>query len=451
MEGKKESGSFIGKMKARMGIGSPDENSTDVYENGMSIVPECVSAKEGEVPIKQYNVAVLRNPFKFERAEARIQVTNKRVVFRAAGRSVCGRTTLQNEVDINEIVSVKANNGFRFSIFYLIVALLVIDFTGSAINGRIPSIPRLLSLMPAEGAGSAIITVVDEFNTSNENRIMSLLLPSSNTEGSSADDAAAIVSGNESEELIAAMEAVESAKEEEESAKSDVEQGGVMRTRRVATDDWDWNTGEQIFVTQSFRDTSASGLAAANEALAAAAAAREEAELIEAEIRERIESALADAGKSGGTPEKTWALLMIVLGVGLGLGGLIPFYTLYKKFGLKLFVLNFSIFGWTLAIAASGVSFIYALLVLSIITMIFCVFLFCSKPNLAIVVKAKSGDGAVISICRDTIFTMKEEKGSRFTEIIAAEETESAIREIAAIISDVQKSPDSAVSKWSKK
>jgi len=445
---KKESGGFLGKMKARMGIGSPDVNATDVYESGMSIVPECVSAKEGEVPVKQYNVAVLKNPFKCERAEARMQVTNKRVIFRAAGRSVGGRTTLQHEFDINEIGGVKANKNFRFSFFYLILALLIIDVTGSAINGRIPSIPRLLTLMPSEGTGSAILTVVDEFVTSNENRIDSLLIPSG-AAGVSADDAAAIVPGNEPEELVAAMEAVQSAIEEEESAKSNVAAGGIMSTRRVATDDYDPNTWEQIYVNQSFRDTSASGLAAANEQLAAATAAREEAEELEAEIRERIEAGMANTGKSKGTPEQTWAILMIVLGVGLGLGGLIPFYTVFKKFGLKLFILNFSIFGWTLAIAASGASFIYVLLVVSIITMIFCIFLFCSKPNLAIVVKTKDGKVA-LNLCRDSFLTSQEEKGTMFRDVIAVDETETAIKEIGAIVSDIQKSPDSAVSKWKK-
>jgi len=460
MEGdKKESNSdsILGilarKMKNKMGIGSPERNAMDTYEHGMPIVPECVSVKEGEIPIKQYNVAVLKNLFKFERAEGRMQVTNKRVIFRAAGRSIGGRTTMQHEFDINEIGGIKANNNFRFSFFYLIIALLIIDFTGSAINGRMPSIPKLVSLLPANG-GSAVSIVLDEFIDSNNARISGILLPSHLRGASVNETAAAIIPGEEPEELIAAMEAVQIAREEEESAKGEVDQGGVMRTRRVATDDWDWNTGEQIYVTQSFRDTSASGLVAAQELLAAASAAREEAEEIEAEIREKIEAAMREANeanKGSESPDKTWALYMTILGVALGICGLIPFFVLFKKFGLKLIILYISIFGWSLALAASGSGFLYVLLFISIAAMIFCIYLFCSKPNLAIIIKTKNGAGVALNICRDAIFTAQEEKGSGFAEVIPTNETENAISEIAAIISDIQKSGDSGVNKWVKK
>ena len=36
---------------------------------------------KNEIMIKQYDIAVLRNPFNFERTEGRMQVTNKRVIF----------------------------------------------------------------------------------------------------------------------------------------------------------------------------------------------------------------------------------------------------------------------------------------------------------------------------------------------------------------------------------
>lgn len=91
--------------------------STDCYERGVKIVPDSIVADEGEVPVKQYNVALLRSRLKFARAEGRLQVTNKRVLFRATGRSIMGRTTLQHEFAINEIAGLELRKDHRFGLF----------------------------------------------------------------------------------------------------------------------------------------------------------------------------------------------------------------------------------------------------------------------------------------------------------------------------------------------
>ena len=90
-------------MKNRMGIGEPESNSDGCYERGMQIVPDNLRINEGEIPIRQYDVAVLRSRLQFMRAEGRLQVTNKRLLFRATGRSLRGRTTLQHEFAVDEI------------------------------------------------------------------------------------------------------------------------------------------------------------------------------------------------------------------------------------------------------------------------------------------------------------------------------------------------------------
>ncbi|MCL1995583.1 MAG: zinc-ribbon domain-containing protein [Defluviitaleaceae bacterium] len=112
-------------MKNRMGIGEPERNATDAYESNMKIVPDSIKATEGEIPIRQYNIAVLRNLLRFERSEGRLQITNKRIIFRAAGRSIGGRTTLQQEFSLNEIAGVEAIRTYRFSFFHLVCGLLV--------------------------------------------------------------------------------------------------------------------------------------------------------------------------------------------------------------------------------------------------------------------------------------------------------------------------------------
>lgn len=65
--------------------------SSDAFEHGLKIVPDCISANDGEIPIKQYDFAKLRTRFMLEKSYGRLQITNKRVIFRAAGRSPLGK------------------------------------------------------------------------------------------------------------------------------------------------------------------------------------------------------------------------------------------------------------------------------------------------------------------------------------------------------------------------
>ena len=51
---------FTAKFKNKMGIGTPESNSMGVYERGRKIVPECIATNENEIPIKQYDLAILR-------------------------------------------------------------------------------------------------------------------------------------------------------------------------------------------------------------------------------------------------------------------------------------------------------------------------------------------------------------------------------------------------------
>jgi len=88
---------------------SPSENDTDLYERGKKIMPECVvPANKIEAPVRQYDLAILRTRLKFMRAEGRLQVTNQRVLFRATGRALTGRTTLQHSFSLSDIAGVEA-------------------------------------------------------------------------------------------------------------------------------------------------------------------------------------------------------------------------------------------------------------------------------------------------------------------------------------------------------
>lgn len=119
---------FFEKLKNRMGIGDPDLNKGDAFESNKQIVPECVKANESEIPVKQYKIATLRNRIlgiSYTKAIGRLQVTNKRVIFRAPGRCLAGRTTLQHEFTIDEIAGIEARREYVFSVWDWFIAFIV--------------------------------------------------------------------------------------------------------------------------------------------------------------------------------------------------------------------------------------------------------------------------------------------------------------------------------------
>lgn len=118
----------------------------ECYERGMKIVPENIQADDGEKPIRQYDLCTLRSRIKFMRAEGRLQVTNKRIIFRAKGTSLTGPTILQQEFSISELSGFQINKNTRFSLLDLILALLInaalLFFGNSLARGMIVSDAR---------------------------------------------------------------------------------------------------------------------------------------------------------------------------------------------------------------------------------------------------------------------------------------------------------------------
>lgn len=108
--------------------------SSSAFESGMKIVPDCITANDGEVPIKQYDFAQLRNRLTFEKAQGRIQVTNKRIIFRAAGRSLFGRSVLHQEFRIDELAGVEIRNKHEFNPLSLIFGIIITAIFGGLIG-----------------------------------------------------------------------------------------------------------------------------------------------------------------------------------------------------------------------------------------------------------------------------------------------------------------------------
>ena len=117
-------GLLIGMMN-RMGIGDPTSNSDGIYERDKMIAPDILPLNEGEVPVRQYNVAVLRSRSKFMRSEGRMEVTNKRLLFRATGRSPRGKISLQHEFSLADVKGLEIRQDYSFSLLNLILAILL--------------------------------------------------------------------------------------------------------------------------------------------------------------------------------------------------------------------------------------------------------------------------------------------------------------------------------------
>lgn len=133
--------SGLAKLKTRMGIGEPETNAVPNYERGMKIIPDCVKPSEGEIPVKQYTVAELRNRLlgiTIGKAEGRIEVTNKRVIFRALGKCISGRMTLQEEFAIDEIAGIEVRREFTTTVIDFLIGL-IISTIGTAVGLAITS------------------------------------------------------------------------------------------------------------------------------------------------------------------------------------------------------------------------------------------------------------------------------------------------------------------------
>jgi hypothetical protein len=325
-----------------MGIGEPERNSTDTYERNMGIVSGNINDSDNEIPVRQYNVAVLRNLLRLERSEGRLQVTNKRVVFRAAGRSIGGRTTLQQEFNIDEIAGLEAARGYRFSFLHLLFGLLVV------------SIFAVISV-------SVIRSAIPDQWTEREN---------------------------------------------------------------VEVQRWDAQLQANII----------------------------ERERVERERWQFVPSA-PEIVMFGASVERV-GVFATFLGLIFGFGGLAPFFLVKRRFLLKLLPLG-AAYGAFAVLALAGNPLFLFLQFLVVLVVIVGVFLYCMRPDLAIIIKNKGAmeQSPPISIRRRKggifqFFSSATENTITFSEVMPTSESEKAIREVGAIIRDIQTLGDMGVEKW---
>lgn len=127
----KESMSGLDFLKELIGARS---GKYGFFEMNDKIVSDNIVPDKGEIPIRQYHVASLRSMSKFSFAEGRLQVTNKRVLFRAAGYSPLGTTELQHEFAIEEIAGIEIRRDTRIGVLNFVLTIVLIAFVANIVS-----------------------------------------------------------------------------------------------------------------------------------------------------------------------------------------------------------------------------------------------------------------------------------------------------------------------------
>ncbi len=116
---------FVSSMRDQTGMSEPTSNVSDPFEHNVPIVPDCIQKEDNEIVVKQYNIAKLRTRLKFMKAEGRLMVTNRRILFRAAGTSLTGNILQEHQFNIDEISGIQIHKDYKFSILSFIGCFLL--------------------------------------------------------------------------------------------------------------------------------------------------------------------------------------------------------------------------------------------------------------------------------------------------------------------------------------
>lgn len=123
------------KLLTHMGVGAPSVHSANMFEKNQRIVPDVVQPNENEIPIKEYDVAFLKSRIRGQYARGRLQVTNKRVLFRAAGMSYSGPVAQQYEFAVDEVAGIELRKSNRISILNVFLCFLLNFMITTAVAG----------------------------------------------------------------------------------------------------------------------------------------------------------------------------------------------------------------------------------------------------------------------------------------------------------------------------
>lgn len=119
--------SFLSSIRDQSGMSEPDLDTNDPYEHNVPIVPDCVQAEDNEIVVKQYNIARLRTRLKLMKAEGRMMVTNRRVLFRASGTSLTGNILQEHQFNLDEIAGIEMHKDYKFSLLSFFGCILLMS------------------------------------------------------------------------------------------------------------------------------------------------------------------------------------------------------------------------------------------------------------------------------------------------------------------------------------
>ncbi|MDO4960713.1 MAG: hypothetical protein Q4E57_02485 [Eubacteriales bacterium] len=128
---------FVTSVRDMTGTTDATAVKDDPFEHNIPIVPDCIQPEENELVIKQYNIAKLRTRLRFTKAEGRLMITNRRVLFRATGTSLTGNIAQQHQFNIDEIGGVEIRKDYRFSLLNLIGSILLLMLTILVMRSKI--------------------------------------------------------------------------------------------------------------------------------------------------------------------------------------------------------------------------------------------------------------------------------------------------------------------------
>lgn len=152
--------SFITSIRDMTGMSEPSSSSEDPYEHDIPIVPDCIEPEENEIVIKQYNVAKLRTRLKFMKAEGRMMVTNRRLLFRAAGTSLTGNILQEHQFNIDEIGGVELHKDYKFSLLNVFLSLIVLGIAYGIVGLIFGSILKNIYMNNGGVAGVGILFTI---------------------------------------------------------------------------------------------------------------------------------------------------------------------------------------------------------------------------------------------------------------------------------------------------
>ena len=116
----------------------------------MKIVPDLIQPCGQEIPVRQYDLCTTRSLLKGMWQEGRLQVTNKRVLFRLSGRNWSGRAQKSIEFTLDDVVGMEIRNRSRLSFVAMLLNLVIVAifyYFGLFIADSSPSLELVLGLL----------------------------------------------------------------------------------------------------------------------------------------------------------------------------------------------------------------------------------------------------------------------------------------------------------------